>query len=226
MGEPGGARGGESRMAGTQSQPRVNLVRPRRGEDDYLAAVPESVPDTAHEHHSGQPGTATPHGGGGAAVVEIGCRRCGDDRHRLGPAHLVLGGGGGHSRWCWSRSTTPGGRSPGRDCRTSAGSSARWRFPLPCWLSRPRPALIEPAVLQDTTAMVAGATGARRARHRGPSAGLGPGAGHGRRQRREPSPGLRPSGPAASASRSWARCGCRCRARTRTPRPSRSACRW
>src|SRR4029078_269713 len=46
MGMPGGAKGGESSMAGTQSQPRVNLVRPRRGEDDYLAGVPESFPDT------------------------------------------------------------------------------------------------------------------------------------------------------------------------------------
>ena len=35
---PGGAKRGESSMAGTQSQPRVNLVRPRRGEHDVLCA--------------------------------------------------------------------------------------------------------------------------------------------------------------------------------------------
>jgi len=33
-------------MAGTQSQASVNWVRPRRGEDDYLAPVPEAFPET------------------------------------------------------------------------------------------------------------------------------------------------------------------------------------
>ncbi len=145
-------------MAGTQSQPRVNLVRPRRGEDDYLAAVPESVPDT-HTSITADSRAPRRHTAEAALLFEIAV-----------VASVMTGIG-------WVRHTSSwvvaaalvlvlvtlyhSGRQVTRQGLPHLGRIVReMAIPVALLAFAAQAGLIEPAVLRDTTVMIAGATGA------------------------------------------------------------------
>ena len=173
-------------MAGTQSQPRVNLVRPRRGEDDVLSAPVTDVDSRAagHGHHElTAPVAALRHAAGRR-------RPAGGDRFRRRNGDL----GGLPHPWCLA----DGGRGPRagadhalplRSRSHSAGPAAprphRARHGDPGRHHGDRRRVLRARSGRDPGLHPDGHRGhrERRARDPGPSADVGPGADRGRGKR-------------------------------------------
>ncbi|MET1060830.1 MAG: exopolysaccharide biosynthesis polyprenyl glycosylphosphotransferase [Nocardioides sp.] len=145
-------------MAGTQPQASVNWVRPRRGEDDYLVSGPEASPDTHTIITEGSRATRR-HSAEAALLFEVAV-----------VASVMTGIG-------WIRHTSTwvvtaalvlvlvtlyhSGRQVTRQGLPHLGRIVRdMAIPVALLAFAAQAGLIEPPVLQDTTMMIAAATGA------------------------------------------------------------------
>ena len=145
-------------MAGTQSQPRVNLVRPRRGEHDYLAGMPEPYPYTRTTLTAGSRAPRR-HTSEAALLFEIGV-----------VASVMTGIGLVRHTSSWVVAAAlvlvlvtlyHSGRQVTRQGLPHLGRIVReMAIPVALLAFAAQAGLIESAVLRDTTVMIAGATGA------------------------------------------------------------------